>query len=146
VSQAYRHKETSVFLLNYHIIFCPKRRRKILVAVVKERLEQLLHETCAEIECEILELEIMPDHLHLFVSVLTQKAESAARQVIAVNLAYTSQDCSHCGERVPKKLSVRLHSCPYCGFEAHRDVNATLNVLKIGGDTAFGETATLVAV
>lgn len=82
----------------------------------------------------------------LFVSVLTQKAESAARQVIAVNPAYTSQDCSHCGERVPKKLSVRLHSCPYCGFEAHRDVNAALNILKIGGDTAFGETATLVAV
>jgi len=74
VSQAYRHKETSVFLLNYHIIFCPKRRRKILVGAVKERLEQLLRETCAEIECEILALEIMPDHLHLFVSTVPQMA------------------------------------------------------------------------
>lgn len=86
----------------------------------------------------------------LFVSVLTQKAESAARQVIAVNPAYTSQDCSNCGQRVPKALSVRLHSCPHCGFEAHRDHNAALNilnkVLESGGDTAFGETATLVAV
>ena len=85
-----------------------------------------------------------------FVSILTQKAESAARQVIAVNPAYTSQDCSNCGMRVPKKLSVRLHSCPYCGFEAGRDHNAALNILKSSinnsGDTAFGETATLVAV
>jgi len=74
VSQAYRHKQTSVFLLNYHIIFCPKRRRKILVGAVKERLEQLLRETCAEIDCEILALEIMPDHLHLFVSTVPQMA------------------------------------------------------------------------
>lgn len=86
----------------------------------------------------------------LFVSILTQKAESAARQVIAVNPAYTSQNCFNCGMRVPKKLSVRLHSCPHCGFEAHRDHNAALNILKSStkssGDTAFGETATLVAV
>ena len=93
----------------------------------------------------------------LFVSILTPKAESAARQVSAVNPAYTSQDCFNCGKRVPKKLSVRLHSCPHCGFEANRDHNAALNILnkalnkalnkvsKIGGDTAFGEAATLVA-
>jgi len=82
----------------------------------------------------------------LFVSVLTQKAESAARRVVAVNPAYTSQNCFNCGMRVPKALSVRLHSCPHCGFEAHRDHNAALNILKNSGDTAFGETATLVAV
>jgi len=86
----------------------------------------------------------------LFVSVLTHKAESAGREVVAVNPAYTSQNCFNCGIRVPKKLSVRLHSCPHCGFEAHRDMNAALNILnkisQSGGDTAFGETATLVAV
>lgn len=82
----------------------------------------------------------------LFVSVLTHKAESAGREVVAVNPAYTSQNCFNCGTRIPKKLSVRLHSCPHCGFEAHRDHNAALNILKSGGDTAFGETATLVAV
>ncbi len=82
----------------------------------------------------------------LFVSVLTHKAESAGREVVAVNPAYTSQNCFNCGMRVPKKLSVRLHSCPHCGFEAHRDHNAALNILKSGGDTAFGEAATLAAV
>ena len=85
-----------------------------------------------------------------FVSILTQKAESAARQVIAVHPAHTSQDCFNCGTRVPKELSVRVHSCPHCGFEAGRDHNAALNILSkglnSGGDTAFGETATRVAV
>src|SRR5262249_53485649 len=47
----------------------------------------------------------------LFRNVLTQKAESAGREVIAVNPAYTSQICSECGHRVPKTLSDRVHAC-----------------------------------
>lgn len=66
--QDYQHKETSVFLCNYHLIWCPKRRRKILVGALKERLEQIIRECLAELECEVLALEIMPEHLHLFVS------------------------------------------------------------------------------
>jgi putative transposase len=75
----------------------------------------------------------------LFVSVLRAKAESAGRRVIEVDPRYTSQDCSDCGERVPKKLSVRWHTCPFCGFSCHRDENAARNTRKKGGDTAFGE-------
>jgi putative transposase len=75
----------------------------------------------------------------LFLDVLRSKAENAGRVVVEVNPAHTSQLCSECGESVPKKLSVRWHSCPYCGFEAHRDVNAALNIKMKGGDTAFGE-------
>lgn len=48
----------------------------------------------------------------MFRAVLTQKAESAARVVIAVNPAYTSQTCSECGCRVPKTLEIRVHTCP----------------------------------
>jgi putative transposase len=75
----------------------------------------------------------------LFVSVLGSKAESAGRRVIEVDPRYTSQDCSHCGARVPKKLSERWHSCPFCGFACHRDENAARNTRKKGGGTAFGE-------
>ena len=62
----------------------------------------------------------------------TYKAAKAGRTVVLVNLAYTSQDCSGCGERVPKALSVRVHLCPQCGLELDRDVNAALNVLARG--------------
>lgn len=74
MKQGYRSKETCVFLVNYHLIWCPKRRRKVLVDRVRTRLEQLIRETAPELECEILALEILPDHLHLFVSATPQWA------------------------------------------------------------------------
>ena len=50
-----------------------------------------------------------------FVEVLRAKAESAGRVVVAVDPRETSQECSGCGRNVPKELSERWHSCPYCG-------------------------------
>jgi putative transposase len=75
----------------------------------------------------------------IFVNVLRAKAVSAGRVVREVNPAGTSQTCAQCGEQVPKALTVRWHSCPYCGCELHRDHNAALNILQKGGGTAFGE-------
>lgn len=54
------------------------------------------------------------------------------KAVVAVNPAYTSQDCPKCGSRVKKTLSTRTHSCPSCGFEACRDTVAAMNILKRG--------------
>ncbi len=72
MKQGYRSKETCVFLVNYHLIWCPKRRRKVLVDRVRARLEEMIRKTALELECEILALEILPDHLHLFVSATPQ--------------------------------------------------------------------------
>lgn len=66
----------------------------------------------------------------MFRTVLAQKAASAAREVIAVNPAYTSQDCSGCGYRAKKPLKVRWHLCPMCGLSLDRDSNAAVNILK----------------
>jgi putative transposase len=63
-----------------------------------------------------------------FVLILTSKAEEAGREVIKVNPSYTSQDCSKCGHRVRKTLATREHRCVNCGFIAHRDHNAALNI------------------
>ena len=60
------------------------------------------------------------------------KAESANRTYIAVNPRNTTQECSNCGEIVPKDLSIRVHECPYCNLVLDRDVNASLNVLARG--------------
>lgn len=64
----YKHSRNKVFLINYHLIWCPKRRKKVLVGDIKTRLEQIIIEVAKEKDIEILALEIMPDHLHLFVS------------------------------------------------------------------------------
>ena len=68
MAQEYRHKTTSVSLINYHLIWCPKRRRRVLVNAVQVRLDGLIREVAAELDCTVLAVEIMPDHLHLFLS------------------------------------------------------------------------------
>jgi putative transposase len=67
-----------------------------------------------------------------FLTILTHKAACAGRRSIAVNPAYTSQQCSGCGELVTKGLSVRWHSCPACGTSLHRDHNAAKNIERLG--------------
>lgn len=67
-----------------------------------------------------------------FFQLLAYKAEWAGRQFVAVNPAYTSQDCSNCGHRQKMPLSERIFKCPCCGEELDRDVNAALNILGLG--------------
>ena len=64
-----------------------------------------------------------------FITILCSKAESAGRTVIAVDPRGTSQECSTCGERVPKTIRDRVHACPSCGLVLDRDVNAARNIL-----------------
>ncbi len=86
----------------------------------------------------------------MFQTILTSKAESAdrdakgaaLREVIAVNPAYTSQDCSGCGYRpdglegrTKKKLSDRWHFCPKCSASLDRDTNAAINILALALNT-----------
>jgi transposase len=67
-----------------------------------------------------------------FRTILACKAECAGKRVVAVPPAYTSQDCSLCGERVPKSLSVRTHVCTNCGLILDRDENAARNIQWAG--------------
>jgi len=67
-----------------------------------------------------------------FVTILSCKAASAGGQVVRINPRFTTQQCSQCGERVQKSLSVRTHICPWCGYVADRDVNAAKNILQAG--------------
>ncbi len=53
------------------------------------------------------------------------------REIVRVNPAFTSQDCSNCGKRVKKSLSTRTHTCS-CGVSLCRDFNASLNILAKG--------------
>lgn len=61
------YSNTTVYNLGYHIIWCPKYRRKVLTGGVERRLRELLNEKAEKIEVVIETLEVMPDHLHLFV-------------------------------------------------------------------------------
>jgi putative transposase len=63
----YQHEQHSVHLVVYHVIWCPKRRRKILLGPIRERLQQIIEEVTNERVWQILCLAIQPDHVHLLV-------------------------------------------------------------------------------
>jgi putative transposase len=67
-----------------------------------------------------------------FFSKLSCKAEEAGRRYVAVNPAYTSQDCSRCHHRQTMPLSERTYHCPCCLLSIDRDLNAALNILAVG--------------
>lgn len=67
-----------------------------------------------------------------FLSFLSNKAESAGRILVKVNPAFTSQDCSGCGDRQKIDLSTRTYCCRSCGLEVDRDLNAARNILAVG--------------
>ena len=61
-----KHNTTSVVNINYHIIWCPKYRRKVLVDGVDARLKEVLVQIAEESGCTIETMEVMPDHIHIF--------------------------------------------------------------------------------
>lgn len=63
-----------------------------------------------------------------FLSILSVKAANAGLMTIAVNPNGTTQNCSGCGQKVPKEIQDRWHSCPHCGLELDRDHNAAINI------------------
>ena len=66
---AYRRTNTTVSLLNYHFVFCPRYRRKIFdVPGVDEYFKKLVTEVCGQHDLQILAMECDHDHVHLFVS------------------------------------------------------------------------------
>jgi putative transposase len=67
-----------------------------------------------------------------FRTILACKAACAGKRIVLVEPAYISQDCSGCGELVPKSLSVRTHACPNCGLMLDRDENAARHIQWAG--------------
>ena len=65
----YKSNNNIVYSCKYHVVWCPKYRRKILVGKIEARLKELIQETCLELQSELIELEIMPDHVHLLLEV-----------------------------------------------------------------------------
>ena len=65
----YKSNRNVVYSCKYHVVWCPKYRRKVLKGDIEERLKELIFATAKEINADIIELEIMPDHVHLLLEV-----------------------------------------------------------------------------
>jgi putative transposase len=63
----WKTSKTSIYNIGYHLIWCPKYRRNVLVGEIEERLASLLKKKAEDVGIIIEKMEIMPDHVHLFV-------------------------------------------------------------------------------
>jgi len=88
------------FLVNYHFVWIPKRRRKVLVGDVATRMRQICLELAIEKKWDILALEVAPDHVHLFVSV---KPTDAPHLIVK---AFKGRSSHHLRQEFPHLLKL----------------------------------------
>lgn len=65
----FKSKNTIVYACVYHVVFCPKYRRKVLVDSVDARLQAIVHAIARDTDSDVLKLEVLPDHVHLLLGV-----------------------------------------------------------------------------
>lgn len=108
MNNAYRHSKTTVSLLNYHFVFCPRYRRKIFVnSEVDARFKELVHSICEENEWEIIALETDKDHCRLVVNV--QPIYSPAKVLHRIKVR-TSRELRQTFQHLSKMPSVWTRS------------------------------------
>jgi putative transposase len=66
---SYKSNRNVVYSCKYHAVWCPKYRRAVLVNGVDSRLKEIIQQVCTDLRAELLQLEILPDHVHLLVEV-----------------------------------------------------------------------------
>lgn len=72
----YRSTRKAVLSVTYHVIWCPKYRRRVLSGAAEPRLKEIIGEVAAEFGGTVIEVETMPDHVHLLVQLPPQAAVS----------------------------------------------------------------------
>jgi putative transposase len=88
MTRGYQREITSVHLMNYHFVWCPKYRYAVLKNEIQTRLKELIEKKAKELNCEILHLKIMPNHIHLFIST---KPILSPNKIIGHIKGYTSR-------------------------------------------------------
>ena len=68
MSNNYKSLNHCKYLVQYHLVWCPKFRFKVINDNIKKSLRNILDDICNKYQYEILELEVMPDHIHIFLS------------------------------------------------------------------------------
>jgi putative transposase len=106
----YRRNSGSVYSLKYHLVWCPKFRRKVLVGDVAQELRSLLYQKAQDLDITIEALEIMPDHVHLFIESDPTEAGEAPQRLANQFKGYTSRmlrlKFPELRSRLPQQFSV----------------------------------------
>jgi putative transposase len=77
MSEVYQSLSHSRWDCTYHVIFVPKRRRKVLYGELRQKLKVIFHELARQKECQIVEGHLMPDHVHMVIAIPPKYAVSS---------------------------------------------------------------------
>jgi|SRR6516165_750414 putative transposase len=115
VVSRYAKNRGAVYSLKFHLVWCPKYRRPVLVNAVEKRLRELLKQKAAELQATIAALEVMPDHVHLFIETDPRwSVAQLARQFKAFTSHALREEFPHLRSRLPTLWS-RSYFAGSCG-------------------------------
>ena len=98
----YKTNNNIVYSCKYHVVWCPKYRRKVLVREVEQRLKALIFSICENRQVEIIELEIMPDHVHLLCEVDPQYGvHKVVKEIKGATSRLLRQEFKHLTTKLP---------------------------------------------
>ena len=82
----YKRTSTTVSMLNYHFVFCPRYRRKIfLIDGLEDRFKESVLQICEQNQMEVLAMECHVDHVHLFLSSLPKYSPADIMRIVKGN-------------------------------------------------------------
>jgi len=100
----------SIYNLNYHIVWIPKYRRKLFTGQMELRLGEIIRESCIRNNISVLALEIMPDHIHLFVSAPPRWSPS---EIVNIIKGYSSRKMRQEFSQLKKMIKDELWTRTY---------------------------------
>ena len=119
VVSRYAQNRGAVYSLKFHLVWCPKYRRPVLVGPVEKRLRELLEQKAIELQSTIGALEVRPDHVHLFIETDPRwSVAQLARQFKAFSSHALREEFPHLRSRLPTLWS-RSYFAGSCGSITH---------------------------
>ena len=126
----YTRKKGIVYKNQYHVIWCPKYRRKVLVNGIDQRLKEIIFDIAAEKDIAIKAIEVMPDHIHVF---LDLDPRLAIHSVVQTFKGRSSRILRDEYPQLKKRLPCLWTSSYYCcsvGHISEKTVEAYINDQK----------------
>lgn len=119
MSTTYQSLSHSKWDCKYHVVFIPKRRRKALFGQIRQQLGPIFHELARQKECRIVEGHLMPDHVHMCISIPPKHAVASiigflkGKSAIAVARQFLGRERNFTGEH----FWARGYAVSTVGFE-----------------------------
>ena len=123
MNRVYHSNRNIVYSCKYHIVFCPKYRRKVLVNGVDVRLKELIQSIAAENHFEVIEMEIMPDHVHILLEFGIHKTVKHLKSYTIVDQIIPCCTCIGKTENPYEKLLPDRRSFLFAGISDIRSHN-----------------------